>query len=228
MFKLMGLMFAFLWSLVLDNDGGTPPDDDPPKDPPRGEPIFVARTQADFDKKFGEEKRTAGEAAATAKEQEIADSLGVSIEEAKQIVSDYKETEREMQTEAERLQAELGTKEQAITTAKQERDAARLELKTERVTRRLENALRAEGIQEKYLSPGLRLADTDALINADEVTDELVKQVVQKVKDDSPVYFEGPRVERAGVPLSPNGSGGASKLSHEERLKQSNLSGMRL
>jgi hypothetical protein len=213
--KLIGLVFAFLWTLVLDSDGGDPPPD-PPDDPPAGspgEPLFVARNQKDLDKKFGEEKR----AAAEAKEHEIAESFGVSLDEARQIIADHKEAKQATETEVERLQRETETKEQSIATANQERDAARLELKTERVTRRLENALRAEGVQEKYLKPSLRLADTEALINADEVTDELIAQTVGQVKEESPVYFEEPKTERASIPLSPNGAGGGSKLSHEER-----------
>lgn len=126
-----------------------------------------------------------------AKEKEIAEALGVTLEEAKQIVEDHKTTQELIETETERAR-------KAKETAEKERDDAKAladsnsKLANERLIKaELKLELITEGARKDRLAKILRDADLSGV----EIEDEEVKNlspVVTALKEEYPEWFGDP------------------------------------
>lgn len=171
-----------------------------------GEPLFVARTQKDLDKRFGTEKREA----AAAKEREIAESLGVTVEEAKQIIADHKAVQEATETEMERLQREVAEKDAAIASANEEKQNA-LRLADERlVDSEARTALVGSGVDPKRVHKILGDRDLEKP-TVSEGKVEGVDDYVEAARKEWPELFK----PAATIPGSPEVSSG--KLSDEQK-----------
>lgn len=207
--KLVGLAFAFMWTLVLDNDDGGSSDD--PPDEGESAPLFVARNQKDLDKKFGEEKRAAAESATTQKEQELLDRFKVSTfedldekiqrlneeDDAKKSEAD-KANERvtSLETEVETKQSELDeayeTIEKVVTDSQLRTELRKLNVNPEREDRVLEKEVDRKAI------------DVDEDGNVKGVEDE-----AKRIAAELPEWF-GSRTKQ-GPPETPEDKGGRIK-----------------
>lgn len=132
--------------------GGTPPA---PK-PEGGEKTF---TQADVDK-------AASARAAEAKRKatsDLAEQLGVSVDEAKKIIAASKASEEAQKTEAQRAKEEADA-------AKQQADAEKAEAAAERMAARIERALLKNHVRDDCLDDSLALLKVDADASPEEIT----------------------------------------------------------
>jgi ribosomal protein L13E len=168
-------------------------------------------TDRDLDKYKGTARKEGREAAS----RELADQLGVSVDEAKQIISDHRKREEAQKTELDKANErikELESKSQ--TTA--EKAAARIK-KTE-----LKLALRNEGINPERLDMAVRLADLDSLEVDDEGNVAGLEDVVKAVSEASPEWFtttEEPRQQRRAPELGRKSSPGLDGQIAEAREK---------
>lgn len=189
-----------------------PPAGDPPPDTgsagdkdksAEGEKKF---TQADVNK-FATREKAEGKRAA---EKALAESLGVSIEEAKKIIVKHQETEDATKSEAERERAAAVKEREAAEAAKREATAERHEAQIER-------ALTKEGFDgdEKKLARVRRMITVevgatyeDVLADVQEAkTDfpELFASKAPEDKDGKPGTRKLPSSDPSGKPPKPSG-----------------------
>lgn len=142
-----------------------------------------------------------------ARENELAQELGVSIEEAKQRLADYQAIQDATETETER-ERKAREKAEADLEASQERETNALKLADERAKKaELKVALIDAGARKDKLSKLLREADLSSV----EVEGEEVKgidSVVEKLKTDEADWFGS---QHRRLPNTPEGFGGSNK-----------------
>jgi hypothetical protein len=134
--------------------GGAPPKVDPPEG--GGEKTF---TQAEVD-------RAANARAAEAKRKatsDLAEQLGVSVEEAKTIIAASRASEDAQKTEAQKAK-------DAADAAKLEADAAKVEATAERMAAKIERALIRNHVRDDCLDDSLSLLKVDAEATPEEIT----------------------------------------------------------
>jgi hypothetical protein len=141
-------------------------------------------------------------AAKTKAQADLAAALGVSVEEAKQIIADRKATDDAKKSEAERAA-------EAAKTAQTEAENLRREAATERHHARLERALSKAGLDVDN-APMLRagLAALDVPTDADA---DAVKAAVDKLKTDAPALFGATTGAGGGTHSDTGGQGGSKK-----------------
>jgi hypothetical protein len=152
--------------------GGAPPAETPKADADKGgEKTF---TQADVDK-------AASARAAEAKRKatsDLAEQLGVSVDEAKKIIAASKASEEAQKTEAQRAK-------EAADQAKAEADEAKAEAARERQAARIERALIKDHIRDDCLEDSLALLNV-----APEATPEELTAAIEAFKERRPEFFE--------------------------------------
>lgn len=150
----------------------TPPTPAPPADPPTPRTF----TQDELNAILARE-RTSAQQAAT---QQLANDLGVSLDEAKQIVAQRKSDDDAKRTEAERAAA-------AWKTAQEGAEAIKAAAEQERHEAKLERALSRAGLDvdnETMRRAGLAALDVPANADAAAVT-----AAVEQLKTDAPALF---------------------------------------
>jgi hypothetical protein len=192
--------------------GGAPPAGDAPK-PDADKGGDKTFTQADVDK-------AASARAAEAKRKatsDLAEQLGVSVDEAKKIIAASKSAEDAQKTEAQRAK-------EAADAAKLEADAAKAEAAAERMAARIERALLKNHVRDDCLDDSLALLKVDADASPEEIT-----AAVAAFAERRPEFFgtadEG-ESKRTPAPGDPKGKPTPKKAEDawargEERAKRS-------
>jgi hypothetical protein len=178
MFRLMLALFGWMFTMLLDTEGGGGDDDPPKEDPPKDDPPEYKYTDKDLDKYKGTARKEGRQAA----ERELAEQLGVSIDEAKQIIKNHQAEQEKQKTDLDR-EKEARRKAEETATAKEKAANERIK-KTE-----LKLALRNADINPERLDMALRLADLDKLTIADDGNVEGLDEVVSAVSEASPEWF---------------------------------------
>lgn len=148
-----------------------------------------------------------------AREQEIAQELGVSVEKAKEIIEAHNQAEELTKTEIEKKDEELRNKDAALAQANQEKEDA-LKLADRRlVTSELRASLIAAGARADRVSRLVRDADVSKVeIQRDEAagTEEVknLEAVIETAKQETPEWFDA---DYEPVIATPGGSGGGDK-----------------
>jgi hypothetical protein len=150
-------------------------EETPNEETPNEETTF---TQKDLDKYAG----TARKEGRKATERELAEKLGVSIEEAQQIVRDYRDQQEKQKTELDREKEARQKAEKAA--AERERKANERIIASE-----LRLALAQAGINPERMKLALKFADTSEVKVDDEGNVEGIEAVAEAVKDASPEWF---------------------------------------
>jgi hypothetical protein len=176
-FSIPGLLFT----QPTGDPGGGDPKTDPkeePKGEPKGDPKEKTLTQSEVNVIAAREKAEGKRAA----EASIAESLGVTIEEAKTILAKHKETEDAKKTEADKAK-EAADREKASATT--EKSAAAKEIHETR----LERAFRKEGLDldssDDKTKRVLRMVTVEPGASYEDVLKD-----VQSVKADFPALFD--------------------------------------
>lgn len=200
MFRLLFALFAFAWSLLLDTDppADDPPADDPPADDPRNRPKW---SDNDVDR-FKGDARDEGRTSAN---RSWCEALGVKDQdEAKQIVTAYRERERESQSESERLQNDLEAERQARAEAERREQEARSARERVLIEREVEAALLSEeiGVKPERLRAAMRHVDLSSVTVSDDgtVDRDSAKSAAEAAKEEAPELFKGdadPTVQRS-------------------------------
>lgn len=190
---------------------GDPPKADPPKDD-AGKANEKTFTQADVDK-------AASARAAEAKRKatsDLAEQLGVSVDEAKKIIAAHQSAEDAQKTEAQRAK-------EAADQAKAEADAAKAEAAAERQAARVERALIKDHVRDDCLEDSLSLLKV-----APEATPEELTAAIEAFKERRPEFFDanGEDPKRTPPPGDPKGKPAPKKAEDawargEERAKRS-------
>lgn len=195
------------------------PESERETDAPKVEPKY---TDQDVDKLKG----TARTEARERRDRELLEKYNLeSLDELDEIIEAHNEFQESIKTEVEKATGERDAIAKERDTLQSELDEAYETISRVVTESELKAALADAGLNPGRMKAAMRLADTDRIEIDDEGNVTGVKDVVKAIREESPEWFAS---NKAGVPLSPNGSGGGSKLSHEERMKQSNLSSMRL
>lgn len=162
----------------MEQDTGAPTPEATPSDEPEGEPLFVARTQKDLDKRFGEEKRQAS----AARDRAIMEKFGVdSLDDLNEIVETYRMIESETETEADKARQKAEKLEKKAQEAESRYTSTLKEYA-------LRDAFRDAGINSERLPLALKVADMDALdLDGNSVTG--LEDVVSAVQEASPEWF---------------------------------------
>jgi len=149
-------------------------------------------------------------------EASIKDVLGMTLEEAKQVMADVEgsllddgDGEGE-DPKLSKLVKTLDANKTEVGNLRTSGEEFQRRYYTERVTNRLQGALKGAGLQEKYLTPAQRLASYDELIEksmkGEEVPDERFAEIANSVKEASPVWFEPERNDDyPDIPRTPEG-----------------------
>lgn len=171
-----------------DDPGDTGKDGD--------KPLF---TQADLNK-IGAKEKAAGKRAA---EQAFADSLGVSIEDAKKIIADHKVAEDAKKSEADRLK-------DAAAAEKAEAEKNKSTTAGEVRTARIERALAAEKFpkidDDTATATVVRMVDVALEASYDDV-----KDAVKELKKEFPALFAEVKDDGTGKPPKLPGSAPSGK-----------------
>ncbi|WP_273843917.1 hypothetical protein [Rubrobacter calidifluminis] len=155
----------------------------------------------------------------------LVEELGVeSVDEMRQIISDYREAEAEVKDELDEWQERHGRLEKQYAETQQ-----RLEELTGRYTtllkrQALERALIEAGVKRSRLAHAIKHADLSAIELSEGGEASGAGEVAKAVKEEVPEFFEETR--RGGIPPAPGGTN-RSGLSHEEKLARSNLARLR-
>lgn len=198
--------------------------------PPAGDPVAPAPspvtdppktfTQEDLDKYAG---RRVGEAKRKA-QQELADQLGVSVDEAKKIIEEKRQADEASKTEVDKAK-------EAAEQSKREADAAKAEAAKERFENRVYRKLSAAGVgagmedeaAEKQIARARRLLDVTV-----EATDDEIAAQIAEIKNDVPGLFTakteggmpsgvtGGRPPAGGQPAGPTGIEAGRELARKE------------
>ncbi|WP_273845414.1 hypothetical protein [Rubrobacter calidifluminis] len=148
-----------------------------------------------------------------------------SEDELDEILTAYREAEEEVKDEVERWESrynELSEKHTELTGRLTD-----LSSRYERAlkSQALQQALLAEGVRPDRVKHAIRHADLSSLEVDENEEVSGIEQAVKSLKEEVPEWFTS-KEERRGIPPAPQGSG-SSKLSHEEKLKRSNLANLR-
>lgn len=188
--------FGKLLPVVSGGDGseGDPPPADPPKAPPVGD-LPRSFSQAELDAVASREKDQGKRAA----EQAIATQLGVSIEDAKKIITAAKERDDADKSEAQKAREAADREKAAAESEKQQ--AAR-----ERHETRVERMLIRAGVDpsnDKRLNRALRTMEVE--IGAEE---KAISAAIEDLKKEEPAWFAATPVgdPPKGKPSDPPGT----------------------
>jgi colicin import membrane protein len=193
--------------------GGTPPpapdEGKPAGDGGENEKTF---TQADVDKAASARAAEARRKATA----DLAEQLGVSVEEAKKIIAASKSAEESQKTEAQRAK-------EAADQAKREAEEAKAEAARERQAAQVERALIKSRVRDDCLEDSLALLKVDAEASPEEIT-----AAVEAFTQRRPEFFDtdsGDGSRRTPPPGDPKGKPAPKKAEDafargEERAKQ--------
>jgi DNA-binding transcriptional MerR regulator len=195
---------------------GTPPAPAAPPAPPApagGQPAPAAGgdagtaatySQADVDRQTGRARTEATKEA----ERKVAETLGVPIEKAKQIIADSQAAEAASKTEAQRLLDEATTKD--AQAAQDRADAAREKFEA-KLERRLAAAGVAKGIDDEaqaaaVMARAVYVTARDLPADAD---DQAITDEITKIRTEVPGLFDAQAPATAGgQPAPPSGATG--------------------
>jgi hypothetical protein len=211
----------------MAEDPSTTPTETPP---PAGDPVAPAPSPTDPPKTFTQEEmdrhaiRRAAEAKRAASK-DLADQLGVSVDEAKKIIEGHRAKAEAEKTEVERAK-------EAESAAKAEADQAKQEAAKERFETRVYRKLSAAGVgagmedeaAEKQIARARRLLDVTL-----EATDEEIAGQIAEIKNDVPGLFtaktEGGQTAPSGVTNGRPPAGGQGTQSAMDRGRERYRSG---
>jgi hypothetical protein len=189
--------------------GGTPPPEAKPDADKGNEKTF---TQADVDKAASAQAAEAKRKATA----DLAEQLGVTVDEAKKIIAAHQSAEESQKTEAQRAK-------EAADAAKAEADEAKAEAARERQAAKIERALIKDHIRDDCLEDSLALLKVDADASPEEFT-----AAIAAFKERRPEFFEatGEESKRTPPPGDPKGKPAGKKPEDayargEERAKRS-------
>lgn len=199
-----------------DSSGGPPPPaSPPPATPPPADPPKTF-SQDDVNRLMGERAAQAKTAAV----KEIAEKLGVPVDDAKSIIEKHIKAEKDAMSEAEK----------AAAAAKTDREAAAMELtaaRHERTSARVTNALSTAGILDEKTRIEIAVLVAAKLDPSQEATQEQVTAAVDAVKEAVPVLFGKATLPPSGEPgktATPPPPGGAAQQTAAERGRERALS----
>jgi len=195
-----------------DQSGDTKPPATPPViDPPK------TFSQDDVNRLMGERAAQAKTAAV----KEIAEQLGVPVDDAKSIIEKHIKAEKAAMSEAEKAAADAKTDREA---AAMELTAARLERTSARVT----NALSTAGVTDEKTRTEIAVLVAAKLDMSQEATSEQVTAAVNAVKEAVPMLFTAstilPPSGEPGKTATPPPPGGAAQQTAAERGRSRALS----
>lgn len=147
-----------------DDGGGGGDGGDPPK----------TFTQAELDKLAGRRAAEAKKAAA----KEIADQLGVTVDQAKKIIADAQAADDAKKTDTDRAL-------EAAKAAQAEAEQARADAARERFAAKVERRLTAAGVPEAALARAARLITVDP-----DADDDALAADIDALKADLPALFQ--------------------------------------
>lgn len=172
-------------------------------------------------------------------ESSIKDVLGMTLEEAKEVMAGVEESlvetsegqspgpEGKEGNVLSRVRAALEDRDKKIGDLSTSQQDFQRRYYTERVTNRLGEALKSAGLNDKYLTPAQRLArDTyDELIEksmkGEAVADEEFQKIAGSVKEQAPVFFENePNPDHPGIPPAPEGQE-PQQITDQQRAERS-------
>lgn len=151
-------------------------------------------TQADMNATVARET----EAAKRKAEQDIATALGVTLDEAKQIIADRRAADDAKRTEAERAA-------EAWKTAQTGAEAIKTEAERERHEAKVERALARAGLDvdnQTILTAAMAAVGTQVQVGADA---DAIKAAVDKAKTDAPALFTGTTTTTTTTTTDPGG-----------------------
>lgn len=186
MFRLVLLVFGWLFTAMLDTEGDPP--EDPPEDPPQDDASQDEKKHTDDDvNKFKgdarKEERT-----------KLLKLLGVETkEEAEKLVSEYRTIQEATKDDFTKLEEERDKE-------KVRADKAEAEKRTILINSELKGALRDAGINAQRLGLALVVADTSA-VEINEGAVQGLEGVVEAIKKESPEWFS----THEGLPRTPDG-----------------------
>lgn len=203
-------------------EGGNPPKEDPPNDGKQGGEKTLTQTEVNA---IAAREKAAGKAAA---EQELATSLGVSLDEAKAIIKSHRDKENAAKSEAEKAK-------EAADAEKAAAEAEKQTAKAEVHETRLERAFAKEGLPLDEAADDKRARVLRLVTVEVGAAYEDVLKDVQKVKEDFPELFGGkkstepPKRRAAGDPPGqpPAPAGGEDKFAKGRERAQRHGSGFR-
>lgn len=141
-------------------------------DPPGGDEERTF-TQADVDRLVGRARTEARRTSVT----EVAEQLGCTVDEAKQVLDAVRAADAAQQTDAQRALA-------AAQDAQAAADQARAEAAAERLAARVERRLLAAGVPDTALARAARMVDLDP-----DVDDDAIDTEIDQLKSDVPALF---------------------------------------
>ena len=156
---------------------GTPP-------PPAAETVSKAEAER--------QATAAANAAKKAAEQQVADTLGVTVTEAKKIIDAQKSAEDAAKSETQKAL-------EAATAAQTAAEQAKSEAAADRLAAKVERKLGAAGVDDKALARAIRLVTLDA-----DADDAAIDAEIEALKTDVPGLFakvEEPELDADGKPI---------------------------
>lgn len=177
--SMLALPTLLLRQQADDPPKDDPPKDDPPKDDPPKDPPQKTFTQEELNRIAAREKQEGQRAA----QQQVADDLGVSLDEAKRIIQEHHSREEADKTEAQRAR-EQADREKAEAEREKQTTAA------ERHDARVERALLRAGVPDSDEDEG-KLDRVKRMVTVDVGAEyEDIKADVETIKKDFPQLFE--------------------------------------
>lgn len=175
----------------------------PTPDAPKPEEVKVTLTQAQLDAQSAGIRKEAERTAKKQAEKALADSLGVSVDEAKQIIADQKAAQEAAKGESQKAIDAAKAREEAATA--RERAAIARERSAE-----VKLALMDAGINPTRLARATTLLVTDVAEDADA---DAIKAAAEALKSEMPELFGAgsPGGAPSGDPSGPPKPGGKSQ-----------------
>lgn len=139
-------------------------------------------TDKDVDKFKGDARREGREAA----ERQVAETLGVSIEEAKTIIAERRQSDEQSKSDLEKANARAAA-------AEQRAEQAETLAETRLVDAEMRTAMLEAGVPPERVKSALRLAGRDAVKVGKEGAVEGIKESVEALKTSDSYLFEAPK-----------------------------------
>lgn len=174
-----------------DQDNSVPENNDKPaQSPPAPPPVEPRYTDKDVDKLKGSARKEGRNSGRSEREQELLSEAGYeSVDDLLTAAKDYKLVEESNQSELQQVTTQRDSLKTARDKAIADRDAAREELKQERINFALESKLRDKGINKDRLSLALKVADTSGVTVTDSGFEGL-DDAAEEVLTNSPEWFQ--------------------------------------
>lgn len=151
-----------------------------------------------------------------------------SLDDLDDILEAYGAAEDEERTQIENMERQVGEKDTSIESLASERNDYKGKYESALKLNAVQQALVSSGIRPDRVQRGLANVDTSKLELDEKGAVSGVEEAVKALKDDVSEWFtSNEETQRPGIPIAPNGSG-STGVSYEERMKKSNLNGMRL